>query len=43
MSPFPGNLPTTYPDPLGPMSRVGLGGKHAKIGTGSPTGFQLRR
>ena len=42
-SPFPGNLPTTYPDPLGPLSRVGLGGKQAKIGTGSPTGFQLRR
>ena len=39
-SPFPGNLPTTYPDPLGPVSRVG---KHAKIRAGSPTGFQLRR
>ena len=42
-SPFPGNLPTTHRDPLGPMSRVWLGGKHAKIGTGSPTGFQLCR
>ena len=42
-SPFPGNLPTTYPDPLGPVSRVGLVGKHAKIRAGSPTGFQLRR
>ena len=43
MSPFPGNLPTTYPDPLGPVSRVGLVGKHAKIRAGSPTSFQLRR
>ena len=23
--PLPGNLPTTYPDPLGPLPRVGLG------------------
>ena len=43
MSPFPGNLPTAYLDPLGPMSRAGLTGKHAKVGTGSPTGLQLRR
>ena len=42
-SPFPGNLPTAYPDPLGPMSRTGLAGKHAKVRTGAPTGFQLRR
>ena len=27
-SPFPGNLPTRYPDPLGPLPRVGLDGKH---------------
>ena len=30
-SPFPGNLPTTYPDPLGPMSAVRLGGKYDQI------------
>ena len=42
-SPFPGNVPTTYPDPFGPMSQPGLGGQQIKIGTGSPTGVQLRR
>ena len=42
-SPFPGNLPTAYPDPLGPMSRAGLAGKHAEVRAGAPTGFQLRR
>ena len=42
-APVPGNLPTTYPDPLGPLPRVGLGGKHEEIGTDSSTGFQFRR
>ena len=42
-SPFPGNLPTAYPDPLGPMSRAWLAGKHAEVRAGAPTGFQLRR
>ena len=42
-SPFPGNVPTTYPDPFGPMSQPGLGGQQIKIGTGSPTSVQLRR
>ena len=42
-SPFPGNLPTSYPDPLGPVPRAGLAGNLAKIGTGSPTGLQFRR
>ena len=42
-SPFPGNLPTRYPDPLGPLPRVGLDGKHGKVGTDSSAGFQFRR
>ena len=32
-SPVPGNLPTTYPDPLGPVPRIRVGGKHEQIGT----------
>ena len=39
---MPGNLPTTYPDPLGSLPRVGLGSKHEEIGTDSSTGFQFR-
>ena len=42
-SPLPGNLPTTYPDPLGPLPRVGLGSKHEEIRTDSSTGFQFHR
>ena len=42
-SPGPGNLPTTYPDPLGPVPRPGVGGKHGEIGTYASTGFQFRR
>ena len=42
-SPFPGNLPTRYPDHRGPLPRVGLDGKHGKVGTDSSAGFQLRR
>ena len=42
-SPVPGNLPTTYPDPLGPLSRVGLDGKHEEVTVSSATGLQLRR
>ena len=30
-NPVPGDLPTTYPDPLGPVPRTGLDGKHEKI------------
>ena len=41
-SPVPGNLPTTYPDPLGPVPRTRVGGKHGKIGTYTSTGFQFR-
>ena len=42
-SPGPGNLPTTYPDPLGPVPRPGVGGKHGEIGTYASTGFQFCR
>ena len=42
-SPGPGNLPVTYPDPLGPVPRIRVGGKHGEIGTYTSTGFQFRR
>ena len=42
-SPGPGNLPITYPDPLGPVPRTRVGGKHGEIGTYASTGFQFRR
>ena len=42
-SSVPGNLPTRYPDPLGPLPRIGLGGKLEEVGVDSSTGFQLRR
>ena len=42
-SPGPGNLPVTYPDPLGPVPRTRVGGKHGEIGTYTSTGFQFRR
>ena len=42
-SPFPGNLPTTYPDPLGPMSAVMLGSKYDQIRVSSQTGLQFCR
>ena len=42
-SPFPGTLPTTYPDPLGPMSAVGLDNKSEQIRVSSQTGLQFRR
>ena len=42
-SPVPGNLPTAYPDPLGPVPRTRVGGKHGKIGTYTSTGFQFCR
>ena len=40
---MPGNLPTTYPDPLGPVPRLGFGGKLRKIGTDPSAGFQFCR
>ena len=42
-SPFPGNLPTAYPDPLGPMSRIRLGSEYDQVRVGSHTGLQFRR
>ena len=42
-SPFPGNLPTTYPDPLGPMSRIRLGSKYDQVRVSSHTGLQFCR
>ena len=40
---MPGNLPTTYPDPLGPMPAVRVGCKHEKVRTYPTTGLQFRR
>ena len=42
-SPVPGNLPTRYPDPLGPLPKVRLGSQHEEISVGSPANFQFRR
>ena len=42
-SPFPGTLPTTYPDPLGPMSAVGLDNKSEQVRVSSQTGLQFCR
>ena len=39
-SPVPGNLPTTYPDPLGPVPRVGLDSKLREIGTDPAASFR---
>ena len=43
MSPFPGNLPLKYPDPLGPLLAVRVGGKYDQVRISSQTGFQFRR
>ena len=40
-SPVPGNLPTTYPDPLGPLLTVRVGCQHEKVRTNPTTGLQL--
>ena len=40
-SPFPGNVPTTHPDPLGPLPRTGLGSEHEEIRANSSTGQQV--
>ena len=42
-SPVSGNLPTSYPDPLGPVPRVGLVGEPEEIRANTKTGFQFRR
>ena len=41
-SPLTGNVLSTHPDPLGPLSRPGLGGQPFKIRAGSPTGSLSR-
>ena len=43
MSPFPGNLPAEYPDPLGPLPAIRVGGKYDQVRISSQTGFQFRR
>ena len=42
-SPVPGNLPTTYPDPLGPLPAVGMGGQLEEIRVRTPASLQFRR
>ena len=42
-SPVPGNLPTKYPDPLGPLPRIRLGGQLGEVRTGTPASVQFRR
>ena len=42
-SPFPGDLSTTYPDPLGPVPAVGLGSKYDKVGISPQKGLQFCR
>ena len=42
-SPVPGNLPTTHPDPFGPLPAIRVGGKHEKIRANMATGLQFRR
>ena len=42
-SPMPGNLPTSYADPFGPLPLSRLGRQHGQIRAGSPTNLRLRR
>ena len=42
-SALPGNMPTSYPVPVGFVSQARLGSQHDKVGTVSPTGVQLCR
>ena len=42
-SPFPGDLPTQYPDPLVPLPKVRMGSKYGQVRANSQTGIQLRR
>ena len=41
--PLPPDLPVTYPDPLGPVPRFSVAGKHDQIGAYATTGVQFRR
>ena len=42
-SPVPGNVPTSYPDPLGPMPQVRVGSQYDQVGVGASAGPQLCR
>ena len=42
-NPFPGNMPTTHPDPLGPLLQTGLGSEHEEIRANPSTGLPFRR
>ena len=42
-NPVPGNLPTRYPDPLGPLPKVRLGSQHEEIRVGTPANLQFCR
>ena len=42
-SPVPGNVPTSYPDPFGPLPLSGLGCQHGQIRADSPANPRLRR
>ena len=42
-SPLPGNAPTSYPDPLGPMPQVRVGSEYDQVGVGASAGIQLCR
>ena len=42
-SPVPGNLPTSYADPFGPLPLSRLGSQHGQVRAGSPTNLRLRR
>ena len=39
----PGNLPTTYPDPLGPVPRARVGSINEEVTTDTSAGFQFHR
>ena len=42
-SPVPGNVSTSYPDPLGPMPQVRVGSQYDQVGVGASAGLQLCR
>ena len=42
-SPVPGNLPTSYADPFGPLPLSRLGSQLGQVRAGSPTNLRLRR
>ena len=42
-SPVPGNVPTSYPNPLGPMPQVRVGSESNQVGVGASASIQLCR